>query len=71
MPITNMTFLNSSKKQQSTSDNPSDLDHIKAIGVPISTGYRWKSESIKKENGYYKVRINCGYQSRKGKTNQK
>ena len=46
--MTNMTVCYYSKKQQSTSDYPSDLDQIKATGVTIYTGYRWKSESIKK-----------------------
>ena len=39
MAMVNMTVYSSSKKQKSTSDYPSDLDQIKAIGVPISTGY--------------------------------
>ena len=42
-----MTILYSTKQQQ-TSDYPPNLYQIKAIGVPISTGYRWKYESIKK-----------------------
>ena len=37
-----------SYEQQSTNDYTYDKDQIKAIGVPISTGYRWKSEPIKK-----------------------
>ena len=45
--MTNMTVCSASKKQQSTSDYPPDLDQIKAIGDPIYTGYRCKSESIK------------------------
>ena len=44
--MNNMTVCYASKKHQSTSDYPSDLDQIKAIGVPIYTGYIWKSESI-------------------------
>ena len=48
MSMTNMNVCSASKKQQSTSDYPSDLDQIKAIGVPISTRYRWRSESRKK-----------------------
>ena len=50
--MTDMTVCSASKKQQSTSDYPYDLDQIKAMGVPISTGYRRKYESIKNENGY-------------------
>ena len=46
MAMTNMTVCYDGKKQQSASDYPSDLDQIKYIGVPISTGYRWNSESI-------------------------
>ena len=38
MAMNNMTVCSASKKQQSTSDYPSDLYQIKAIGVPISTG---------------------------------
>ena len=48
MAMTNMTLCSASKKQQKTSDYPSELYQLKAIGVPISTGYRWKYESIKK-----------------------
>ena len=48
--MTNVTVCSAGKKQQSTSDYPSDLDQIKAIDVLISTGYIWKSESIKKRN---------------------
>ena len=50
MEMTNVTVCSAGKKQQSTSDYPSDLDQIKAIDVLISTGYIWKSESIKKRN---------------------
>ena len=35
--MTNMTAYTFSKKQQSTSDYPSNLDQIEAIGVPIIT----------------------------------
>ena len=45
--MTNMTVCSASKKQQPTSDYSPNLDQIKAIGVPISSGYIWKSESIK------------------------
>ena len=48
MAITNMTACYSSKTPKSTSDKPYDLDQIKASGVSISTGYRWKSKSEKK-----------------------
>ena len=47
MAMNNINVYSASKKQQSTSDYTSDLDQIKTIGVPISTGYIWKSESIK------------------------
>ena len=69
--MTNMTMCYTIKKQQSTIDYIYDLDQIKDMGVTISNGYIWKSESIKKEIGYYKVKMNCGYQSRIGKTIQK
>ena len=52
MSMTNITVCYASNKQQLDSDYPSGLDHIKAIGIPISTGYIWKYESIKKEIGY-------------------
>ena len=52
MAVINMSVCSSSKKQQSTSDYPYDLYQIKAIGFTISTGYIWKYESIKNENGY-------------------
>ena len=48
MAMTNKTVCYASKKQQSTSDYPSELDHIKSIDVPIYTGYRRKYESIEK-----------------------
>ena len=38
--MTNVTVCYSSKKQQPTSDYSSNLDQIKAIGVPIYTRYR-------------------------------
>ena len=47
MSIDNITVCYASKKQQSTSDYPLDFDQIKAIGLPIFTGYRYKSESRK------------------------
>ena len=48
MAMTNMNVCYSIKTPQSTSDNPSSLDHIKASGVPISTRCIWKSECRKK-----------------------
>ena len=50
--MTKMAVRYSSKTTQSTSDQQSNLDQIKASGVPISTRYIWKSESRKKENNY-------------------
>ena len=47
MAMTNTIVSFSNKKQQSTSEYPSDLHQIKAIGVPISIRYIWKYESIK------------------------
>ena len=52
MAMNNMNVCYYRKKRQSTSYYTSDLDQIKAMGVPISNGYRWKSESIKTEIGY-------------------
>ena len=48
MAMTDMNVCSYIKKPKSTSAYPSKLYQIKAIGVPISTGYRWKSEPIKK-----------------------
>ena len=52
MAMTNMTVCYTIKEQQSTIDYIYYLDQIKDTGVPISTGYIWKYESIKKEIGY-------------------
>ena len=41
-------IVNRRTYMQSTSDQPSALDQIKSSGVPIYTGYIWKSESRKK-----------------------
>ena len=40
------------KYMQSTSDRKSAIDQIKSSDVPISTGYRWKLESINFKNCY-------------------
>ena len=48
MAMINITVCYVSKKPQSKSDYRSNLEQIKAIGVPISARYRWKSESRKK-----------------------
>ena len=48
MDMIKMTVCYSSKAKQSTSDHPSALYQIKYSGVPIYTGYGWKSESRKK-----------------------
>ena len=46
MAMTNMTVCYSCKTTQSTSDKPSVLNQIKARGVSIYNGYKWKYESI-------------------------
>ena len=48
MAMINITVCYVSKKPQSKSDYRSNLEQIKAIGATISTGYRWKYESRKK-----------------------
>ena len=49
MAMNNVTMCSSINTPQPTSDNPYDLDYIKDNGIPISTGCRWKYESINKQ----------------------
>ena len=72
MAMTNMTVCSDIKKQQLTSDYPSKSDQIKAMGVPISTGYRWKYESIKKEqNQLLEDKYELWVSAKKKKNNSK